>query len=666
MLPQNILRYGYAIIAFCVISTVSLHAEIPSSYQKFVQITEDYIAPLVPLMEAGKSKLPLDGLPSDHGEMADLLEAFSRPGLLLALWLQSEPIPQEARKYDFTREDIARWYRQALLLGTDRNSPEYWGDMLNYHQHGVEMSILTMSLEVAQPWLWDPLTQAEKDQVANWLGQMRGTARYWNNHLYFSILTIEFLRAHGYGQPGDQESIDYMFELLESMQIGGGWFKDGTNESYDYYNAYAFHTYGLWWVWKFGHTNPERAARWQHWAEQFIPDYVHFFASSGENVPYGRSITYRFNSLGVFGMAPHVGLQAVPYGEMRRICRKSLEFFHSKDLGQSQGALSVGWTDEFHGVAEPYTCPGSPYWAAKGLFMLTIPSDHPFWTDEEQPFPAERGDFVRTIAAPRFVLRGIGGEVELLNAGSMVSPTGAGRYGPWKWSKISYRTNTGFLVANNFSRYPLDATLTASPEGSDIRYGRQATIPLAAEDDHLAFMYALGNRDDGVNIPVRTDVFWNGPWILAVHKINTVHPTIFYHGSYSLGLEELGYWMKPIVGAQYAIVARPPGVRSVAIQGLAGFNDLETVSRRDEKEPRLHLTFPYHVTPVLLSEPLVGDHILAVLYWTGSEPAEGTPWTVNSLAEGKWSLSHAQYGDWTIENEALPAISSQAEAASTN
>lgn len=631
------------------------NTQLPKAYIEFGQMAEELIAPLVPLMDSERSNFFMEGLPSDHGIMADELEAFTRPTLLLALWLQMEPLPDEARAHSFTKEEVAAWFRAALLNGTDEEHPAYWGHLLNYHQHGVEMSILTMSLTVAREWVWDPLTTDEQAQVLEWLGEIRGNARYWNNHIFFSILTIEFLRSVGDEQPGDQASIDYMFELLESMHLGGGWFKDGTNESFDHYNAYAFHTYGLWWSWKYGHTNPERAERWRAWSTQFIPDYTHFFSATGEHLPYGRSITYRFNSLGVFGLAPQVGLEAVPYGEMRRISRKNLEFFLSSPITQSQGLLSVGWSDQFQAVAEPYTCPGSPYWAAKGLFVLSIPPEHAFWSAPEQPYPAERGDFSRVIGAPRFVLEGVGGEVQLLNAGSQVSRGGGARYGHWKWSKLSYRTGLGFLVAEDFTQYPVDAQLTVSPEGFDFRYGRRATLPVVAKDGHVAFVYALGNRSDEAqfNAPVRSDVYTNGEWVLAVHRVKSFVPAEFFQGSFALGSDSPDF-EKSTSGDNYALVSSDEG--GVSIQGIAGYSSTIWDERLDESTSRLHLTKDYHVTPVLQAEMATGERILAALYWAGRDEGNGQPWEVVTTDEGDWKFHHPVLGGWHVQDANLPEL----------
>src|SRR6185295_16413737 len=139
-----------------------------------------------------------------------------------------------------------------------------------------------------------------------------------------------------------------------------------------------------------------RAKRWKSWAAEFLKDYAHFFAASGENPPFGRSICYRFAASAPFALAEHCGVSAIPVGQARRICTSNLEFFLRHPIQQKQGALSLGWTDEFPEMTGAYCCSGSPYWAAKGFAPLLLPSDHKFWQAKEVPIPAEK-DFQRAI-----------------------------------------------------------------------------------------------------------------------------------------------------------------------------------------------------------------------------------------------------------------------------
>lgn len=284
--------------------------------------------------------------------------------------------------------------------------------------------------------------------------------------------------------------------------------------------------------------------------------------------------------------------------------------------------------------------------------MLTLDPDHRFWSDPELPYPAERGDFVRVITAPRFVLRGVDGEVELLNAGSQVSRGNARRYGPWKWSKVAYRTGVGFLVSDDLHAYPYDAVLTAERKNGQ-RFGRHPTIPLTARDDHLAYTYALGTRDDGFNLPVRTDVFWNAGWILAIHRVQSFEPVRYAHGSYALGLEEGDQGLYKTMGDNYILLGSAE--RYSAIQSLKMLHESMT-GTREEGEARRHLSQPYHATPVMRSGWESGEDVIAVLFWAGNKKEHGQPWDPVQLKEGRWQLDHPVLGNWEIRHPSLPAL----------
>ena len=349
-------------------------------YRSWRQAAESLLKPLAALMAPNKADLPLRGQASNHGAAADRLESFARPCLLAAHWLQTEPGVGEA----LSRKQIAEWFRRGLLLGTDPASPEYWGPTANHHQHTVEMAALTLAFQIARPQLWEPLSPKERAQVARWLGSVRGAGLHRNNHMFFCVLPLAFLEQEGFGRPADKPVSRHLLDVLEGMALGGGWFLDGMNETVDYYAAYAWSYYGLWWAKLYGHTDPTRAQRWKDWAAAFLKDYIHFFAASGETPPFGRSLCYRFAASAPFALAESCGVSAVPPGQARRACTRNLEFFLQHPIQQSQGALSLGWTDEFPAMSEAYSCAGSAYWAAKGLAPLLLPPSHAFWAGRNQ------------------------------------------------------------------------------------------------------------------------------------------------------------------------------------------------------------------------------------------------------------------------------------------
>jgi hypothetical protein len=640
---------------------------LPQSYRHWQRRARELLEPLAALMQDGRADLPIAGPASDHDAQADRLETFARPLLLAAHYLQSAP--EENPDADVFREHIARWFRAGLLLGTDPQSAHYWGPDASYHQHHVEMGLLSIALQIAPRQLWEPLSPLERRQVATWLATSRGSGIVNNNHLFMSVHLLEFLGQQGYGHRTDRAVITAHLNQLETMHRGGGWFEDGINQAYDHYNAYAFHFYGLWWARLHGARDAGRAERWRQWTRDFVRDYQYFFAASGEHPAFGRSMMYRFNTVAVFGLALAEGCTDLPAGRLRRLCTRNLDFFLDRPITQEQGCLAWGFTDRFEALAEPYSCSGSPYWCAKGFAPLLLPPAHPFWQEPEQPLPAELGDFAHAIPSAGLLLRGVQGEVEILNAGSMVSNTQL-RYGAWKWSKTAYRTGTGFTLAAGppATHWSLDSALTQLLDDGRV-FGRHSTVCVEMDESHVAYSYGLGFKTGQVNTGVETFLFWRAGWLLQVHHAHPRQPVVFRVGGYALpvathdavqvegapsrALDE-GRLKQPRPSAPLA--AWTTTSHGTVLQPLLGFSAAEWDQRLDPAEPRRHVQAPFHATPVLATSRTDQPVVLAALAWTGSDPAEGVPWTVVSGSSGAWQLTHPSLGPWSVAHWALPSL----------
>ncbi|KAF0095486.1 MAG: hypothetical protein E1N59_981 [Puniceicoccaceae bacterium 5H] len=619
--------------------------EIPSAYREWQQAAWDLLEPLTHLMQPGLSELPLAGNASDHGANADRLEAFARPCLLASFWLASHPEQPEAEK-------VAAWFRQAIDLGTNpAEADHYWGPNANYHQNGVEMGLLGIALEAARDRLWEPLSEETKQRVIRWMASNRGTGHHWNNHFYFGVFALEFLESVGAGRESDRQSIDHWFGEMELMYRGRGWFMDGMNQTYDHYNAYAFHFYGPMWSYLYGHRNPARARRWCQWTREFLSSYQHVFAASGEHPAFGRSITYRFNASSCFAAAQLVDATELSPGRCRRLCTRNLRFFLDREgTRQEQGALSLGWRDTFPEVAEPYSCAGSPYWAAKAFVCLLVPPHHAFWQEAEQPLAAEQGDYVHVADPAGLVFRSIGGQAEILNAGSEISAGNRDKFGPYKWGKLAYRTDFGFTIAPR-GDYSPDMGLTAVDPRDGRRFGRHYTVPLEIGRDHYLSSYNLGDNQIQANVSVETFVAWKDGWILQVHRYCSYQPMDFTIGTFALPLEQ----PEAQQSLDLPLLQASGEGRSVALQPLQRSLEAARDSRLSESEPRRHLQAPYHITPLLQSSAQVGEGYLAALSYAGYE-SRVQPWSVVSLEQGVWTLKHPQHGLWMLRNAWLPAL----------
>ncbi len=625
-----------------------------AAYRHWQSQARRLLEPLSRLFVPGHASLAIAGPASANGTPADRLESFARPMVLAAHYLQSVP---EAGSAAF-REKVARWFREGLVAGTTPGGPHAWGPDANYHQLHVEMGLLAITLQIAPDQLWHPLSPAEKDQVAAWLATARHSGYVDNNHYFMGIHVVEFLRRHGYGRPTDHALVAEYFSRLELMHRGDGWFQDGMNQAYDYYNAYAFNFYGLWWSHLHGADNPERAQRWREWARQFTRSYQHFFAASGEHPAFGRSITYRFNSTATFGLTVLEDCTDLPLGRLRRLCTRNLDFFLSKPIYQEQGCLAIGWVDRFEPSAELYTGAGSPYWAAKGFAPLLLPPSHAFWHAAEEPLPSEQRDSACVIRPAGLVVRHTAGEVEIINAGSQVAHTNL-RYGAWKWSKTAYRTGRGFTCAFPApTAWSPDSALTLLLEDGRT-FGRHATVPLEMTDSHVLYNWALGYawRNDAppeqINVGLNTGVWWNGDWILEVHRYEAHQPSTFRLGGFALPLPDdrvTRSSTRPVLAAWHADTG------GTVLQPLTGFARDAWDERLDESTPRTHLSAPFHVTPLAVSEPLRGDGWLAALTWTGRTRAAAQPWKVVRSDAGSWELLHPELGPWKIAHPFLPAL----------
>jgi hypothetical protein len=626
-----------------------------AGYREWQGRVRQLLVPLAALMREGAADLPITGPASDHDAQADRLETFARPLTVAAHYLQSFPDPADTEELAF-RDRIARWFRTGLVLGTDPTLPQFWGPDASYHQHHVEMGLLSIALQIAPAQLWDPLPQTAKDQVARWLATSRGNGIVNNNHLFMSVHILEFLGRHGYGHRTDRAVITAHLNQLETMHRGGGWFEDGINQAYDHYNAYAFHFYGLWWARLHGAGDPARAQRWREWARLFVRDYHYFFAASGEHPAFGRSMMYRFNAISVFGLAVAENCTDLPLGLLRRLCTRNLEFFLKRPITQEQGCLAFGFTDRFEALAEPYSCSGSPYWCAKGLAALVLPPDHAFWIAPEEPLPAEQGDFAHPISPAGLLIRGVGGEAEILNAGSMVSNTQL-RYGAWKWSKIAYRTGTGFTLAKGkpATDWSLDSALTLMLDDGRV-FGRHSTVCVEMDDTHVGYSYGLGFKTGQVNTGAETFIWWREGWLLQMHQVEVRHPAGRLRlGGYALPLTEPVVPERLFDGRRLLIAWAGDG-RGTALQPLLGFHETSWDERLDLQQSRTHVMAPFHITPVAETPRVIGRTVLVALAWTGRDRAAARPWHLIRGENGHWELEHPHHGSWRINHWALPAV----------
>ena len=113
-----------------------------------------------------------------------------------------------------------------------------------------------------------------------------------------------------FGLPADEERLKDDLDLIESCYEGDGWYHDGNPNQLDYYIPFAFHYYGLIYAHFMEKEDPEYSRTLRERAEKFYQDFIYWFTESGKEIPFGRSLTYRFAHCGFFGAAAFADLEA--------------------------------------------------------------------------------------------------------------------------------------------------------------------------------------------------------------------------------------------------------------------------------------------------------------------------------------------------------------------
>ena len=404
-----------------------------STKQDFQALMHLFLDPLKPYYSAGGARLHLGETGVTYGQAAIELEAFSRPlWALVPFWMGGGSDPEF--------EDI---YRRGLAAGSDPENPEYWGDCKDYDQCFVEMAAIACGLLNAPEKLWDPLSDAEKQNLARWLDQINHHQIPECNWQFFMILVNLALKKCG--MPYDPENMARGLARIDSYYSGDGWSTDGASPQKDYYIPWAIQYYGVLYAKFAADTDPERAALYRSRAELFARQFIYWFDENGAALPYGRSLTYRFAQNCFWAACVWAGLEPFPLGVMKGLIVRNFNWWLDQKMFDRDGILTIGYCYPQMYMAERYNAPGSPYWGMKSFILLALPDSHPFWSAEAEPMPAL--DALKPMPHANMLVARTKGRVTAYAAG-VNEGHGHGQF-PEKYAKFAYDTRFGFCASRS-------------------------------------------------------------------------------------------------------------------------------------------------------------------------------------------------------------------------
>lgn len=421
-----------------------------NSRSDFEQLLLHILSPLKPYYSPECARLELGETAAVYDFTAAEAEGFLRPLWgLIPFWAGGG------------RDDgFQAIYQKGLVSGTDPANPEYWGGFHDIDQRFVEMAALSYGILMTPEIVWDPLTEQEQINLAEWLDGINHYECPPCNWMFFGILVNIALKSKQmpYNQTRLLEYLDY----IESCYQGGGWYVDGQNGEKDYYVSFAFHYYGLIYARFMKSEDPDRCDTYESRACLFAKEFLYWFAEDGSALAYGRSLTYRLAQVSFFSMCAANGLEVLPLPELKGIIVRHLEFWMRQPIFDHAGILTIGYGYPNLLMAEQYNAPGSPYWCMKAFAVLSLPEDHPFWSACAAPLPAMEPQ--KTISNENMVIQRLGGQVSAYVTGRTLPHHHV--HMEEKYSKFVYSSRYAFSVPRSMH-----------------------TVEEAAPDSMLAFEY---------------------------------------------------------------------------------------------------------------------------------------------------------------------------------
>ena len=534
--------------------------------------------PAVELAARGPDEMPVTM--SNHSHEENWFELLTRP--LWGLAPAAAAVP----------DDLWAALAETLARALDPGDPWYVGDVGARNQRCVESAAVGWGLATAPEHLWEPLSPKAKDNVAAWLSQAYATEVIDSNWRFFPVLAGHGL--DGIGAPRDRSIADAHLKRLGEFYLGDGVFEDGPGNRVDYYNPFAFHTYGLL------HYRTSGDDRFVEPAAAFAKRFRSWFGADGAAVPYGRSLGYRFAQGSLWGALAAADVQAVPWAEAAGFSRRHLEWWWDKPILSPERRLTVGYGYPNDALVEQYLTAGSPWWAAKIFTGLLAGADHPFWTAEA----AVPGPVIEAHPQARAVhVRDTGGHVTRLNGQAWRAMM---RGGKDTYGRLAYSTLAGFshsVDGPGLEAAAPDGALVFSEDGRHWRGREDSDDGAIGEDGVLTVVWRPW---EDVTVTTALEAGTDG-WHTRTHVIDTERTLHTGEGGWCVPRQDCE---TAVAADRIAIVAQ--GVRSEIIDD--GGN---RAARLIDPMPGTHLYWPATTLPVLTGVIASGRHVYRARIFAG-------------------------------------------------
>jgi hypothetical protein len=216
----------------------------------------------------------------------------------------------------------------------------------------------------------------------------------YNNWLLFAAMIEVFF--YNVGEKWDPMRVDIAIRKHLEWYKGDGWYGDGPNFHFDYYNAFVIHSMMVDVLEKYTQagymkvTDYETAVKRM---QRYAVSLERMISPEGTFAPIGRSATYR---IAAFQPLVHLALinklpEEIKPAQVRCALTAVMKrMFEAPGTFDEKGWLQLGFCGHQPMMADTYTSTGSLYLCTAGFLATGLPADHLFWTDEAADWTAKK------------------------------------------------------------------------------------------------------------------------------------------------------------------------------------------------------------------------------------------------------------------------------------
>lgn len=314
------------------------------------------------------------------------LECFGRVINGISAWLGCKDLNGEEEEL---RKHYAELARRCIKNAVNPESNDFMDFTPSPSlQPIVDAAMLAQGILRAPDELWHPLDEVTKKRLIESLKKTRAFLPHKNNWVLFSAM-IECMIFYS-GEPDwDRVRIDYALDKLMEWYKGDGWYGDGPEFCFDYYNSNVIHPMLTDIINCVGNEEKRwgdlkerilsRSSKYATWLEKLIsPD--------GTYPLIGRSLVGRF---GVFHCLSHMAYknmleECISPAQVRCALTAVIKKLCSyEDMFDENGWLTIGVCGYQLSIAESYVCTSSSYFCTVVFMPLGLGENDDFWAGED-------------------------------------------------------------------------------------------------------------------------------------------------------------------------------------------------------------------------------------------------------------------------------------------